>query len=179
VAVAKKATAALQPAVRKLPPIPGRVSGKGHAVVKEQASPASGEPRRNVISVGKGWEYYRDYSKTASEITRQLGLAGLAVIWIFKTDQGGGKMVVPPQFFKPALLLIVGLTLDLSQYVLSAEIWRVHTRRTEKRALLEFDRPAWLPWVQVMPYWLKILSVGGAYVYLISFLARSVFPPTN
>jgi hypothetical protein len=154
------------------PPTPGREPSP--TAVKAAAGKDEQESGRGVITVAKGWEYYRDYSKTASEITRNLGLAGLAVIWIFKTDDGG-RQVVPPTFYRPALLLVVGLALDLFQYVLSAEIWRIHTRRNEKSGRFEFDRRPWMPWLQIVPYWLKIALVGAAYFYLIRFLARNVF----
>jgi hypothetical protein len=126
------------------------------------------------LTVADGFETAREYTTKVSEITRKLGLAGIGIIWVFKTDVGG-RQIVPPDLFLPGLLLVLGLAFDLLQYVVSAEAWIRITRSNEKAGKNEFTVPGWLNYFGTFFYWLKIVAVGAAYFFLMRFLARQVF----
>ncbi len=51
------------------------------------------------------------YSEKAGDISRQLGLAGIAVIWLFSE----GK--IPAAFHPPLFLILLSLFLDVFHYV--------------------------------------------------------------
>ncbi len=126
------------------------------------------------LTIAEGFETAREYTTKVSEITRNLGLAGLGIIWIFKTDVGG-RLIVPPDLFLPGLLLVLGLAFDLLQYVVSAEAWIRITMKNENAKLNEFTVPPWINHFGTFFYWLKILTIGAAYFFLMRFLAKQVF----
>ena len=74
---------------------------------------------------------YYFHSSKASDIVRQLGLAGIAIIWIFKHDvQGIPK--IPHELLLPLELIVLGLTFDLLQYFVAAIIWSNFHRCKER-----------------------------------------------
>lgn len=120
--------------------------------------------------------YYFHTGKT-SELVRQLGLAGIAVIWLFKKDVAGVPKI-PEQLLLPLVLIVLGLALDLLQYVFAAVIWGVYQRQKEKQVAEddEFEAPRYLNWPAIGFFALKSSAIVAAYVLLLSFLARTVLP---
>ena len=72
---------------------------------------------------------YYYYSGKASDIARQLGFAGLAIIWIFRIEGGASSSLVPKKLTVPAALIVSALACDLLQYVAGAAIWAIYHRR--------------------------------------------------
>ncbi|MDX2041851.1 MAG: hypothetical protein SF097_11400 [Acidobacteriota bacterium] len=121
-------------------------------------------------------ENYYYYSQKTSEITRQLGLAGIALIWVFKVDSGG-RQSVPLELVRPAWLIVLGLTLDFLQYSLASVVWGIYHRHKEKVGIgedAEFLAPTSINWPTILFFWSKIIVMGIAYVYLLRFLANKI-----
>jgi len=72
-------------------------------------------------------EFYYFFTGKTSEIVRQLALAGIAVIWIFKI----GQNQIPSELLLPLYLIAVTLVLDFLQYFVAATIWGVFSRHQE------------------------------------------------
>lgn len=65
------------------------------------------------MELNKYKEASKEYTAQASSIVRQLGLAGIGIIWIFKGDEGKLDVFLAwPLFF-----LSFSLLFDLLQYV--------------------------------------------------------------
>jgi hypothetical protein len=120
--------------------------------------------------------YYFHTGKT-SELVRQLGLAGIAVIWLFKKDVAGVPKI-PGELLLPLLLIVLGLAVDLLHYISAAVIWGIFHRWKEKQVGSEdeFDAPRQLNWPAIVFFALKGPAIIAAYVLLLSFLARTVLP---
>jgi hypothetical protein len=127
------------------------------------------------VSIDEGYERSGEASVKASEINRNLAFAGIAIIWVFKTDAGGGRQTVPPELFLPGLLLVFSLAFDLLHYVLKSEIWYRLTRRHEKKEQDRFDVSPWVNYPGDILYWLKIITTIVAYVLLMKFLMTKLF----
>ena len=60
---------------------------------------------------------YRDdfytYSGKASDISRQLAFAGIAIIWIFKKKVPATGLTVPSELILPGILIVLALGVDL------------------------------------------------------------------
>ena len=67
-------------------------------------------------------EPYEFFTGKASEINRSLALGGIAIIWIFKSTSSEVSLL-PPALILPLILLVVGLGLDLFQYIVAGAIW--------------------------------------------------------
>lgn len=66
---------------------------------------------------------YHELSGTASEVSRNLGFAGIAVIWIFKADLPEKAYTLAPELYHAGVVIVLSLALDLLQYVFSSLIW--------------------------------------------------------
>lgn len=119
--------------------------------------------------------YYEATGKT-SEIVRNLGFAGIALVWIFKTGADGNQ-TIPGNLLLPAILIVIGLTLDLCQYVARSVIWGLYNRIKEGRGVTDeqqFEAPGYINWLPLFFFWSKIICIIVAYILLIAFL-RSRF----
>lgn len=115
---------------------------------------------------------YYDASGKLSDISRQLAFAALAVVWIFKIDDGN-KINLPSALEWAALLAILSLIFDFCQYALKASIWGFYHRFKEKQNLKldsEFLAPAYFPKLILVPYFAKLVLLGFSYIALLTFL---------
>ncbi|MGA9996850.1 MAG: hypothetical protein WBP93_15635 [Pyrinomonadaceae bacterium] len=120
---------------------------------------------------------YYYHSQKTSDIVRQLGFAGIALIWMFKTDLGGGKQVVPPELIPAARFIVIGLALDLLHYVAGTLIWAIYNRRKERAGTkegTEFLAPPSINWPTLIFFWAKTIIMIYAYVLLIRFLLNHI-----
>lgn len=121
------------------------------------------------MTLDEAREAYRDLSGRASDIARQLGLAGIALIWLFKFDTGG-RQSIPRDLVAPGILLVLSLGFDLAQYVFGALLWGAYGRIMERRSKTEFDVPPWLNWPSIFFFWTKLIPLVAAYVLLLRYL---------
>lgn len=122
---------------------------------------------------------YGKRSTQASAIARQLGFAGLGLVWILRTGQGGLE-AIPGGLLLPSTLLVLALGLDLLQAVVGTAIWGGYQRYLELCGIpeqREFRSPRWLNWPALTCFWGKLLTLSWAYVLLISFMWRAVVHP--
>lgn len=120
-------------------------------------------------------DLYYYFSGKTSDLVRQLGLAGIAVIWIFRGDAHGAPKI-PEALFCPLILIVVGLAFDLLHYAVATAIWGCFQRYKEVRVTEEdeFKAPRIINWPSILCFALKTISVIAAYVYLLGYLARTI-----
>jgi len=128
------------------------------------------------VDYAEARENYYSHSGSASIVSRQLALAGLALIWILS---GGGtsapsEIEIRGRLAAPLVLFVLGLGFDLLQYVYLALAWRLFTRRTELRLKAanptgwredQFQAPPMLNRPGEVLMILKLLTVVTAYVW--------------
>ena len=116
---------------------------------------------------------YEDQSSIASEITRKLAFAGIAIIWIYKQGNGSSSNV-PEELHLPTIFLVLCLFIDLAQYIVGTLIyWRYfrwkEKQRTERnkefKGSIMLTLPGWIFWV------IKIILIIAAYVSLLYYLS--------
>jgi hypothetical protein len=119
---------------------------------------------------------YEGLSGKASDIVRQISLAGIGLIWIFKTGTGTLLSLDRP-LLKAAFFIFLSLLFDFLQYVSGTTIWFVYFRHKEKQGTkegTEFLAPPQLNWPTWSLFYLKSLMMLIAYsCYIIPFLASS------
>src|SRR5258708_6446729 len=109
----------------------------------------------------------------AGEITRQLGLAGLAAVWLFHASVP--QLAIPERFRCAVILIIVALFIDGIQYLVGTVMWGglVLTKGN-----LTGDEPAanhkGIVWVLVVFVIVKILLMILAYAFLLCGIAASI-----
>ena len=120
---------------------------------------------------------YEHYTGKASEISRGLAFAGIALIWIFKTTSEDGNIDIPNLLVAPLIWLVITLALDLLQYIGGGLIWLIYYRFKERqinKGVISADddikAPKILPFIIHFFYWSKLISIVIAYILLLRFL---------
>jgi len=124
-----------------------------------------------LITVRANFEYF---SGKASDLARQLALAGIAIVWIFKVESKTG-LVLPKIYHLPLGLFCTGLFADLLQYVYATVIWAGTMTFSGKTQ--DDDHVKVWSWINV-PTWtfftLKMLAFLIAYVLLLHILITQI-----
>ncbi len=121
-------------------------------------------------------ETFYSFSGKASDISRQLAFAAIAIIWLFKKDTPAGQITVPPDLVLPGILTVAALTADLLQYSLGSLIWHHHYRSLEKRSVPETADTQHSPWLErpiTGLFVIKVILVILAYCLIFVFLLRA------
>jgi hypothetical protein len=122
---------------------------------------------------------YYEFSKQASDVSRKLAFAGIAVIWIFKADLPDNSYALAPELFYAGIAIVASLTLDLLHYGLSSLIWGWFWRHKEKTGVKltdNLDAPSYFNRPALVCFWGKLATMTIAYGYLSCFLYRHVVP---
>jgi hypothetical protein len=122
---------------------------------------------------------YEVLSGKVSDIVRQMSLAGVGLVWIFKSGTTTA-FSLDPALFKAALFIFLALLLDFLQYFAGTVIWFAYFRYKEKKktkATDEFLAPVQLNWPTWGFFYLKSAAMLVAYVcYIIPFLYSKLGP---
>lgn len=120
---------------------------------------------------------YDYFSGKTSDIIRYLGLAGIAIVWIFRTESTD-KISLSHHLLLPTILLIMGLSLDLFHYIAGTIIWGTYHRIKEKSGInaeKEFDAPRQINWPTLVLFWSKIIPIVIAYFLILKHLFNILF----
>src|ERR1700730_13680664 len=92
---------------------------------------------------------YESLSGKASDIVRQISLAGVGLIWVFKSSTGSFSLSLDPSLLKAAFFIFLALLFDFLQYMVGTVVWYLYYRHKEKRGTqenVEFLAPSQLNW---------------------------------
>ena len=113
---------------------------------------------------------YEDRSGKLSDIARQLSLAALGIVWLFKSGTGP-SYTIPHELLSVAAWAVIALSLDFCQYLYAALFWGWFNRHMEKR--LEGNQNAefgvWpeANWPTIMCFYGKLLATLATYAILL------------
>ena len=121
----------------------------------------------------------RFYSGQASTIVRNLVLAGIAIVWIFKRPDAG-KPVIQGLLNTELFLLALALFLDLLQYVWGTIFWRYfysdQRKVAENKVITEpnygddIDTPGFISWPIDLLFYAKIIVLFFAYAGILKYV---------
>jgi hypothetical protein len=123
-------------------------------------------------------ETYYFHTGKVSDIVRQLSLAALAIIWLFRVSEGPAANRIPHELVLPSMLIVTALALDLMQYAWASAAWGTFQRRKEKEVTedAEFRASDWLNAPTVCLFVVKTIATVAAYGMLLHFLWGTVLP---
>jgi len=121
-------------------------------------------------------EYYSQRSTKLSEVVRQLNLAGIAVIWLFRTGEKTGGIPYNDSLLWPLGMLVASATFDLLHYAYASAAWGIFHRQKEKNLDhnqdKEFHAPAAINWPTNFFFWGKAILTVAAYFLLVGYIAH-------
>lgn len=136
-------------------------------------------------------EQYYTASTKAGDIARQLGLAGIALVWLFQRTEKNvpDSYSLPEELYAPTLWIVISLALDLLQYVYKSILWGWVQRHLEKKYSPDITQSylvsEYFNWPTLGLFWAKLFSIGVAYFLLLVFVighvqfsAKSIEPYT-
>jgi len=119
---------------------------------------------------------YYELTGKASDNARQLAFAGIAVIWVFKSNAAGpGIPLIPKELIWAGLCFCFALGADLLHYAYSGAAWGIWARKQERKGLGQEDRvlaPKWINWITLVFFWGKIIAVAAGYGFVTRFVAK-------
>lgn len=119
---------------------------------------------------------YESLSGKASDIVRQISLAGVGLIWVFKSvaSTSTSALSLDPALLRAALFIFLALLFDFLQYLIGTAVWFVYYRHKERTGTTESDEflaPPQLNWPMWGLFYLKAAMMLVAYGrYIIPFL---------
>lgn len=123
-------------------------------------------------------ESYYEASGTVSEITRQLCFAGIAIIWMFKTQ---GSESAGIKFTMDLLLPLWGFTASLScdlfHYVYKTILFGIYNRLYEVKNVSEkanFKAPIVINWPTLLFFWAKVMFAILSYISLLKYVGGNL-----
>lgn len=126
--------------------------------------------------LGNSKEAYYELSGIASNVNRQIGFAGIAIIWIF-CQVLNNKVLIPNELIIPTFLIAISLCFDLLQYIFGSVIWGSFHRYYEKKGKnddSEVEASIFLNYPQNTCFMLKLLSMIIAYIFLFLYLYSNI-----
>ena len=122
------------------------------------------------MKLSEYWKVFDGFSSTASDQSRKLAFAGIAVVWIFQVGTEENPGLDPIQAWI-LLLLCISLGADLIQYVYASIAWSAFCKHHERKLDNELDDPElrapdWINLPTWLFFWIKIVSVIVGYVFL-------------
>jgi len=122
-------------------------------------------------------KYYEDATTSLSSVTRQLALAGIAVIWLVRTGETHGVLVFSSALHYSLIFYVIALSCDLLQYTYQSLAWGILNRRKEKLKVPadhEFLAPASINWAALFFFWAKVIFTIAGYVVLICVIGSQL-----
>lgn len=133
-----------------------------------------------MITLGQIRNDFYGFSGRVSDISRNLGFAGIALIWLFRSgpEQYAGSFKLPVSLSWPAAIIVTSLVLDLLQYIYQTLVWgrmSDHIENTispdDSKRYLVSPR---LNYVANVLFWTKVWLMVLAYAFLFKFLSKAI-----
>jgi hypothetical protein len=123
---------------------------------------------------------YDFFSGKASDLTRQLSFAGIAIIWVLRVGDKTGGVPYSHELLIPLWGFVVALAMDFLQYVYAAIAWNRFLHWKEDLLGADSDKDFLVPPMINFPtsvfFCAKIVAAMISYAYLIKYIARVLWP---
>jgi hypothetical protein len=116
---------------------------------------------------------YYESSGKVSDLSRQLAFAGVAIIWIFRIGNQSGGIPFSKQLLIPLYCFVLGLALDLGQYIYKTIVWwALNTYHWRKHRSNETDVEVsgWFNVPSNIMFWGKIAFIAYGYFLLLTYI---------
>jgi hypothetical protein len=125
------------------------------------------------MKISKMREDYDYFTGKVSEIVRQLNLAGVAIIWIFRVGKETGGVQYAASLKWVLGLFVLSLAFDLLQYIYQSVVWgslNTHYYRLHKNEEKDIKVSGAWNYIALVFFWLKAVLTMVSYVLLFKFI---------
>lgn len=125
---------------------------------------------------------YSKSTEKTSELVRNLGFAGIAVVWVLKTGEHSGGLKYSDELLRPLAFCVAGLSCDLLQYIYKSAAWgslNWYYWRKHHNNDAEVSVSGGWNWLALAFFWFKAALIIIAYVYLLTYLYLQLRPPNG
>lgn len=105
-------------------------------------------------------------SSKVSDIVRQLILAGIGVVWLFKVTGNDGHVTLNTNLLDALILFVIAIILELVQYAYTVSVNGFFLCGNLKTR----NMPNWLSWFPWVLWGIKIVLMIIAYILIGTFL---------
>lgn len=115
-------------------------------------------------------ENYYTFSATLSSVNRQLCFAGIAIVWVFSTEEANGAKSLPSELLLSLGFFVIGLSFDLLHYIIALATWGIYHRICERNGIgeeTEITPPNYINWIPLGCFWLKSVATLAGYISFI------------
>lgn len=130
-------------------------------------------------------KYKQDYyyfSGEVSKLVNQFALAGIAVVWIFKSDKSGTPLI-PHGLLTPLVCFVLSLGFALLHYFIASIIWgifyRFYERKNKGNPNVDVKAKKILPNTIWFFYMAKVVALIAGFVFLSIFIFDKIEYPTK
>lgn len=130
------------------------------------------------MKLEKARDQYYFFSGKTSDLVRQLGLGGIAIVWLFKQTVHEAPKI-PDELVWPLTCIVIALIADFLQYAVATLLWGNLQWRKERSGVKEhedFVAPHAINWPTILCFSFKIIAITVAYYYLLTYLWRNLLP---
>lgn len=122
---------------------------------------------------------YEEASSKVSDLARQMALAGIAIIWIFRQSDTTEPRICR-ELLPPLISFVATLSFDILQYIYKTIVWAIFFRVKEKKiGKKDADPLMQAKPIMNLPTWilfsLKVISLLIGYILIFSYLFDKLF----
>ncbi|WP_139143593.1 MULTISPECIES: hypothetical protein [unclassified Janthinobacterium] len=129
------------------------------------------------MKLEKARDQYYFFSGKTSDLVRQLGLGGIAIVWLFKQTVDGAPKI-PDELVWPLTCIVIALAIDFMQYAVATVLWGNLQWRKDRSGVKDDQdfvvHPA-INWPTIFFFSVKTIAVMIAYWHLLIYLPRTLF----
>lgn len=125
-------------------------------------------------------QHHYDATVKVSENTRTLALSAIAIVWLFKRENGS-TYEMPESLLRPLALVLIAMSLDFVQYVYRSIVWhflfRAQERKLERKEISEQSElyiNSWINFPGYLLFYAKVLCLIFAYWKLLDYFLSIV-----
>jgi hypothetical protein len=128
------------------------------------------------MNVQKMFEESYVFSDKASTNVRTLSLAGIALVWIFKTGDSS-LFSIPNTLYMPCSAFILTLLIDYAQYFIAFGFYDTLALYHEWKKHVEFKVPHIMPSILRLCFYAKGALLIYGYIILLQYAKSKTFHP--
>lgn len=118
-----------------------------------------------------------EFTAKLSDINRNLAFAGIAIIWIFRT-QTESSISIPKAMLLPLLFIVLALAFDILQYLYSSIIWTNFHKKKETEGVNgedEIKAPKWYSRISYVLFYTKVTFNLLGFIIMFLHISSELF----